>query len=180
LEVLEGRQVLSTLTVTSILDSGAGSLRAEIAAAKNNDTIVFDSSLDNQTIALTSGELYVNTSVTISGPCAAQVTISGGNASRIFEVAANTQVALSGLTISNGNARFVGGPGGGILNNGNLTVSHCTLTGNLTGTEGGGIFSDGTLNVTESTFSVGREAPWDCSLRLSNILTCPLGILRVN
>jgi hypothetical protein len=152
LEVLESRQVLSTLTVTSIVDSGAGSLRAEIAVAKNNDTIVFDPSLDNQTIKLTSGELYVNTPITISGPCAAQLTISGGNASRIFEVASNNQVMLSGLTISNGNAGS-GGPGGGILNNGNLTVSHCTLTGNRTGTEGGGIFSDGTLNVTESTFS---------------------------
>ena len=36
-------------------DSGAGSLRATIAAADNGDTINFASSLSGQTITLTSG-----------------------------------------------------------------------------------------------------------------------------
>ena len=53
------RDLLSTLTVTNILDSGAGSLRAEIAAARAGDTIVFAPILDGQTITLTSGELDV-------------------------------------------------------------------------------------------------------------------------
>ena len=44
-EALEDRTVPSTLTVTTLADSGAGSLRAEIAAAANGDTIVFDGSL---------------------------------------------------------------------------------------------------------------------------------------
>src|SRR6516165_12813270 len=39
LEALEDRWLLSTLTVTNNLDSGPGSLRAEIALAQNNDTI---------------------------------------------------------------------------------------------------------------------------------------------
>ena len=39
LECLEDRVVLSTLSVTNNLDSGKGSLRAEIAAAKSGDTI---------------------------------------------------------------------------------------------------------------------------------------------
>ena len=41
LEMLEGRIVLSTLTVLNNADSGPGSLRAEIAAASSGDTIVF-------------------------------------------------------------------------------------------------------------------------------------------
>jgi len=38
-EVLEDRHLLSTLSVLNNLDSGPGSLRAEIAAARNGDTI---------------------------------------------------------------------------------------------------------------------------------------------
>src|SRR5687767_11056915 len=41
LEALENRRLFSTLTVTSDQDSGAGSLRATIAAAQSGDTIVF-------------------------------------------------------------------------------------------------------------------------------------------
>lgn len=75
LETLEGRDVPSTLTVTNILDSGAGSLRAEIAAAQPNDTIVFAPSLKGQTITLTGGELVINKSMSIQGPGAGQLTI---------------------------------------------------------------------------------------------------------
>src|SRR5438552_8480078 len=45
LEALEDRWLFSTLTVTSMQDSGAGSLRAEIAAAQSGDTIVFSATL---------------------------------------------------------------------------------------------------------------------------------------
>src|SRR6266852_4116490 len=102
IESLEDRWVPSTLTVRNNLDSGAGSLRAEIAVAHNNDTIVFAPSLDGQTITLTSGELLIQHNLTIAGPGAGQLTVSGNHASRVFEVAATTRnVTLSGLTISN-------------------------------------------------------------------------------
>ena len=45
LEALEDRQLFSTLTVTNLQDSGAGSLRAEIAAAQSGDTIAFSPTL---------------------------------------------------------------------------------------------------------------------------------------
>ena len=91
LETLEDRWVPSTLTVTNINDSGAGSLRAAIAiadAAKTSDTIVFASSLNGQTITLTSGELFINFDVTIAGPGFDKLTISGNHASRVFEFSA--------------------------------------------------------------------------------------------
>jgi hypothetical protein len=156
LEALEDRWVPSRLTVTNNLDSGAGSLRAEIAAAHYGDTIVFAPSLDGQTITLTSGELLLKKNLTIAGPGADQLTISGNNASRVFEVARGT-VTLSGLTISNGLAQT--GNGGGILTYGNLTVSNCTLSFNrvtyAVGDAGGGaIFNyNGTLTVTSCTVS---------------------------
>ena len=73
-ELLEGRVVLSTLTVTNTLDSGKGSLRYEIDHANKNTTIDFAPSLNGQTITLTSGELAITTGVTIEGPGAGQLT----------------------------------------------------------------------------------------------------------
>ena len=102
--MFERRDLLSTLTVMNNLDSGTGSLRADIAAAHAGDTIVFAPSLDGQTITLTSGELDIDKNLTIQGPGAGQLAVSGGNASRVFEVdGATTNVTLSGLTITQGN-----------------------------------------------------------------------------
>jgi hypothetical protein len=165
-ELLERREVLSTLTVTNTLDSGTGSLRAEIAAAHLGDTIVFAPSLDGQSITLTSGELDITKSLTINGPGAGQLAVSGGNASRVFELdGASTNVTLSGLTITDGNG--LGGAlqnyGGGILNNGStLTLSGCTVTQNsVGGGQGGAIYNSagGTLTVSGSVLS-GNNA-WE-------------------
>lgn len=140
LEVLEDRTVPSTLTVTSAADSGPGSLRAEIAAANSGDTIKFDHSLAGQMIALTSGELALNKSLDIKGLGADKLTISGNNASRVFDISGSTtNVTIRDLTIADGlaNTTAATGPdgavamGGGILNTGaNVTLSHVTLADN--------------------------------------------------
>jgi predicted outer membrane repeat protein len=148
-EALDERCLLSTLTVLNTNDSGTGSLRAEITAASKGDTIVFDSSLDGQTINLTSGELVINKSLTVQGPGAGQLAISGGGLSRVFEVDAKETVSVSGLTLENGSA-----DSGGAIGNagGTLTVSGCTITGNNS-TQGGAIYSWGQLTVSNSTLS---------------------------
>ena len=79
IEVLEGRCLPSTLTVTSTADSGPGSLRAEIAAAQSGDTIVFDPSIAGTMIQLTSGELVINKSLDIEWQGAGPLTVSGHN-----------------------------------------------------------------------------------------------------
>jgi hypothetical protein len=159
LEALEDRWVLSTLTVTNNVDSGAGSLRAEIAADKSGDTIVFAPSLDGKTITLTRGELDITKNLTIQGPGAGQVTVSGGMTSRVFEVRPNTNLSLSGLTITQGYTY----DGGGIFNGGTLTVSACTLSSNhaaSVGAQGGGIYIalGGVATLTNCTFSGNRAA----------------------
>src|SRR5262245_34442944 len=83
LEALEDRSLPSTLTVTTTFESGAGSLRAAVGAASNNDTIVFESSLKGKTITLTSGELAITKSLDIEGLGAANLTVSGNDASRV-------------------------------------------------------------------------------------------------
>jgi hypothetical protein len=168
LQTLECRDVPSTLTVMNNQDSGAGSLRAQIAAANPGDTINF-AGLNGQTILLTSDQLFINKSLTIQGPGAGLLAISGGNAWRVFEVrGTGTNVTLSGLTITEGNTNALTGPyyddGGGIANDlgSSLTISGCTVSGN-SAFEGGGIYNFGaTLKVINSTLS-GNTALDDVS-----------------
>jgi hypothetical protein len=154
LEILEDRTVPSTLTVTNLLDSGAGSLRDQIAAAASGDTIAFDSSL-NGTINLTSGELGLTGNLTIQGPGAATVTVNGGNAQRVFHVEPGANVTISGLTIANGHATD---NGGGIETEGSLTLLNSTLANNSSGSAGGGLYfvvsntGSASLTVSGSTF----------------------------
>jgi hypothetical protein len=169
LELLEDRLVPSTLTVTNTLDSGAGSLRADVTAAHKGDTIVFNIPKSDPgynagtgvwTITLTSGELLIKQDLTITGPGASQLTISGDNLSRVFELSIKTkpQDSLSGMTITNGNGQ-IGGTGGAINNNGTLTISNCTLSGNSVATGfvgagfGGAINNNGTLTISNSVLS---------------------------
>jgi hypothetical protein len=144
----------STITVANGADSGPGSLRAAIAAAGVGDTI----SIPALTVGLTSGQLVVNHSLTITGAGARATTISGSSLSRVFEIASGT-VSISGVTITGGTGTDTpggtAGSGGGIDSGGTLTLTDSTVTGNqVQGTnEGGGIQSSGTLTVVRSTIS---------------------------
>src|SRR5262249_3787354 len=137
LEALEDRTVPSTLTVTNNLDTGAlgdGSLRGEIAAAQSGDTINFASSLLGQTIRLTNGELAITRSLDIEGPGANQLTVSGGGASRVFDISGGVTVTIAGMTVTdglaNGSSPVLAGTGGGILNFGRLTLANDVLSSN--------------------------------------------------
>ncbi len=63
---LEGRALLSTLTVLNGRDSGPGSLVQEVALAISGDTITFSPALASQTIHLTS-PLNFNGSLSFDG-----------------------------------------------------------------------------------------------------------------
>jgi hypothetical protein len=115
LEQLEGRLVLSAFHVSTLADSGAGSLRDAITQANSHagaDVITFQEGLTG-TIALTGGELEITDGLKINGPGADALTVSGNNASRVFQVEPGATVRLSGLTIAGGNAGI--GNGGGIV-----------------------------------------------------------------
>jgi hypothetical protein len=154
-EGLEERLVLSTLQVTSLADDGGpGELRQAIANASSGDTIQF-SVPANSTIHLQS-PLTLSKDVTIQGPGAGSLTIqrdSGASAFRLFTVASGTTATISGLTLSGGDAGSTN-PGGAILDQGTLTLTSCTVTGNKASLGGGGgVYCQGTLTVTDCTFS---------------------------
>src|SRR6266496_3534151 len=110
----------ATITVINTSDSGAGSLRQAISDSSSGDTINFDSSLNGQTITLTSDELFINKNLTITGPGANLLAINGNTANRVFDIGSGITVTISGLTITNGNAGY---EGGGIYNQGTLTIA---------------------------------------------------------
>ena len=154
---LEERLLFSVLTVLNSADSGAGSLRAEIAAARKGDAIVFAPGMAGQTITLTSGELLISRNLTITGPGAGELAIDGNHASRVLEVAKGTSVTLSGLTLRNGQAAVAGG----VLNRGTLTLGGCAVSGNTAAGSnsvagsgvGGGIDNYASLTISGSTLS---------------------------
>jgi hypothetical protein len=80
------------------------------------------------TIGLTTGELLVDKSITISGPGATNLVVDGNAKSSVFHIASGETVTISDLTITNG---YTTGFGGGIHNDhASLTLSNCTVTAN--------------------------------------------------
>lgn len=164
----------ANLVVTNVNDSGAGSLRQAILDANSNnqpDTISFDPQVFSvpQTILLTSGVLDINSDtpypqephkVTIIGPGAQLLTISGNNQSRVIRLGLLAQAEISGVTITGGYAESGiewSGSGGGILVPGgdgsgrdNLVLRRSVVTGNTAPLNGGGILTGGNIRIEDS------------------------------
>jgi hypothetical protein len=148
--------------VTTTADSGAGSLRAAIAAANGHsgaDSIPIEVT---GTIKLESKLPGIGGDVTIAGPGAGSLTVARSiSAPTFFGVLefSGASSTVSGITVRGG----VASTGAGILNTGDLTLIRVVVTGNQAATEGGmyasggGIFSNGSLTLRESTVS-GNKA----------------------
>ena len=154
----------ATFTVTTTADTGPGSLRQAVIDAKAStqpDTIVFDPGVFStpQTITLAT-ELRISDNsqtvdtLTINGPGAELLTISGNGVSRIFLTIANDTTSISGMTLTKG----AGNNGGAISNGGILTLTNMNFVENVTNS-GGAIYNSGNgttsgvLNVVGCTFT---------------------------
>lgn len=165
-EPLEDRAVPSTFTVRTLADGGADSLRQAVLLANANpgpDTIRFAAAARG-TVALTSGELTITDDLRINGPGASQLAVSGSGLSRVFNIAASMVVTIDALTVTRGYGVL---RGGGIRNDGTLTLSHAVVSDNdVIGRPGfgapvdafgGGVFNGGRLTVQDTVF-VGNRA----------------------
>jgi hypothetical protein len=100
--------LLNALILTKLEDSGPGKLRSALQNARSNDVVWLPFS---GTITLSNALPLLTNALTIRGPGAANLTISGANSNRIFFVdASNQPVLIRDLTLANGRAK--GGNGG--------------------------------------------------------------------
>jgi hypothetical protein len=163
--VLESRALLSTIVVNNPTDTpvtGQTDLRQAIAQANRDgggDTIEFSSLFNTpHTITLSGGQLEMTgrSTTTIQGPGANLLSVSGNNASRVFQIDAGVTASISGLTVTGGNARY----GGGIWNwGGTVSLSNVAVTGNSAKNYGGGLLNTGgTLSLTNCTVSGNSTA----------------------
>ena len=133
--------------VSNLDDGGVGSLRQAIADANSDpdrDEIVFDVT---GVITLTSGALEISEDLTVSGPGATNLVVSGAGTSQVLRVTFwEVNARISGVTLENGFSP--GNLGGAIMNGGeNMTVTDCILR-NSTAGQGGGIYNSGPCNLT--------------------------------
>ncbi len=153
-------------TSTSPPASSCTTLRAAITQANldTGGTIIFSSNVTG-TITLTSALPAISEDLSIEGPGAGTLTISGNHAYQILDFTSSVD-QISGLTLADGYGQNVDNSvyGGGTIAydsySGTLTVTNCSFTGNSSGSgyAGGAIAtvfddSSATVNVTNSTFS---------------------------
>ena len=149
-------------TVTSTDDSSAtpvsGTLRYAIAQANTGnpsacDTITFNLAYP-ATVTLAQGLLEISNAVAINGPGAGNLTVSGNNASQVFQIDSGVTANISSISIKNGISGG-SGTGGAILNNGSLALSDASVSNSTSSYDGGGVYNNfsATLTITNSTFS---------------------------
>ena len=180
---------LFTFTTTNTNDAGVGSLRKAILDANalaGADNIRFEPTVFNgsQGAITLASTLQITSSddLTISGAGASNVTVSGNNTVRVFNITGIGNTTFDSLKIINGSSTESNGgginstgngavtltnstvsgntaeSGGGIYSNGNVTLTNSTVSGNTAAQDGGGIYGNGAVTLTNSTVSGNTAA----------------------
>jgi hypothetical protein len=104
--------------------------------------------------AASTGDLDVTGDLTLTGAGARTTSVAGGPApfdDRIFDNGLGAKTTITGLTITGGKPG--GYEGGGVRNEGDLTLDGVAVKGNTSDYSGGIYSENGALNITDSTVS---------------------------
>jgi len=94
--------------------------------------------------------LSIGANLTLQGATNGSSVVDGSASGTVLTVGTGTTVTITDLTIRNGSNSF----GGGIDNNGALTLNNDTISGNKASDGGGGIYNaGGTLTLNNDTLS---------------------------
>jgi len=127
----------------------AGSGNDEIALKSGNYRTALPGSDDTNQ----GGDLDIGGSGSLAisaAPGADVVASSGVNNEGVFQVLAGGTASFSGITISGGDATF----GGGIRNQGSVTVSAVALRANHSDAFGGAVDNSGTMSIADSLLAL--------------------------
>ncbi len=148
----------ATITVANTNDSGAGSLRQAITDAAPGETILVPAG----TYTLTSAQLSIAKSLTISGNAASDTIIRAGGAFRVFGISgATSNVTISGVTIRDGSLVTGSALGGGVMDqDATLTLQDDVVANNRavadgsSGNPGGTALGGGVYIAGAGTFAI--------------------------
>lgn len=153
----------ATFTVTTLADSGSGSLRVAIASANasaGTDVVRFQPGLAG-TITLAGGEIRIADALSIEGPGIDALAVAGTASNRVFLLdrssGARMTVTLSGFALTSGHAV----DGGAIHSEDeNLVLRSMLLTGNVATNRGGAIWmAEGDLTLEDVALVDNHAAP---------------------
>ena len=167
------------------------SLREAIALSAAGDVVNFapEMATPNATgiTVLSGGQLVINRALTIQGPGARKLALSGNNASRVFQISGAGAVRITGLTLTRGRApQSAALPnsgsnayGGAIHNSAPLNLVACAITDSLAqgggvrgraggGGFGGGIFNSGILTMLNCQLSGNRALSADSGVNVTS------------
>ncbi len=157
LTVLPIHAFATTLAVNNFHDDGPGSLRQAINDSNRGDVIDFDNSLNGYTIELTNPIVLDDKELTIQGPGAENLAISGVGDSGLFEIgwAASAKATFTGLTLRDGYQQSGGGAlavsgGGGTVE---VNIRDCVITGNTSAIQ----MAKGSLSIVDSSLSDNQD-----------------------
>ena len=150
-----------TRSVTTCADSGAGSLRATVAAAASGDTVDLRS-LACHRIVLTSGAIAIaQHDLAVRGPGINRFTVSGNYSSSVFRHSGTGTLTLRGMAIEQGAYRVHDNANGGCIysagsvDGNDIQVRHCAAYA-VVDAQGGGIYAAGNVTLFYSAvFSNG-------------------------
>ena len=147
-----------------------GDLTESALAVNGVYTITFGNEVTTITVtsALKIGaNAFADMALVIDGD--GKVTLSGNGTSQILNIAAGNDVTVNGITFTQGYSADA--HGGAVYNDGKLTITDSTFTGNSTKKSAGAIKNEGVMVIIDSTFTSNTTTSYGGAIYNTSDLT---------